>query len=414
MIAVESLCPSETFAAGISQWTEARRRRLLSKAESCCQENETSATKTSSPRLVRLMFVPFCLAGIVESPEAVWTGKSGVLFKIYSGILCILTFAGCFRTLYFSYHYDVDPLLGILKPKLSFYSRLIYTIVAVNAFGCRLLCFRMFNFGYRDITDAYRRLSRDPVLSKSLQLRTGPFIWFHFGINFAVISFLALNFRICLALISEKLPDLDSIIILVTSVVSVFSTAYGHGFLSLIATMIVCDVLRRSRSFFIEAVRTRRVEVLREAIRLHCKGHDFVKAVNIVFRNLLGMSLTAAVPLFSTVCTFLTTSQSHAITEMMILMYIAVTSSIFAVIVSVSVAARVNNELEMHAEVLRNADVDDEAFERIANRFLRRFNKRPGFTFFKFGTVTRETLLTAFGLMTNYYIVGIQLDNLNK
>ena len=48
----------------------------------------------------------------------------------------------------------------------------------------------------------------------------------------------------------------------------------------------------------------------------------------------------------------------------------------------------------MHAEVLRDSDVDDEEFEKVSRRFLRQFDKRPGFTFFSFGTVTRETGLT--------------------
>ena len=44
----------------------------------------------------------------------------------------------------------------------------------------------------------------------------------------------------------------------------------------------------------------------------------------------------------------------------------------------------------MHAEVLRDSDVVDEEFEKVSRRFLRQFDKRPGFTFFSFGTVTRE------------------------
>ena len=58
-------------------------------------------------------------------------------------------------------------------------------------------------------------------------------------------------------------------------------------------------------------------------------------------------------------------------------------------------------QLEMHAEVLRDSDVADEQFEKTANRFLRKFNKRPGFTFFGFGTVTRETLLTVSSIFLN-------------
>lgn len=48
----------------------------------------------------------------------------------------------------------------------------------------------------------------------------------------------------------------------------------------------------------------------------------------------------------------------------------------------------------MHAEVLRDSDVDGEEFEKVSRRFLRQFDKRPGFTFFGFGTVTSETGLT--------------------
>ena len=54
-------------------------------------------------------------------------------------------------------------------------------------------------------------------------------------------------------------------------------------------------------------------------------------------------------------------------------------------------SARVDNRC---AEVLRDSDVDEEEFEKVSRRFLRQLDRRPGFTFFSFGTVTRETRLT--------------------
>lgn len=83
-----------------------------------------------------------------------------------------------------------------------------------------------------------------------------------------------------------------------------------------------------------------------DAIELHMKGHELVRALNTRFRVILGVSLSAAVPLFAIVCTFLSTTRGRDYTEMIVLMYTAFLLSISAVIISVSVAARVNIEVK--------------------------------------------------------------------
>lgn len=120
-----------------------------------------SETESPSSRLISLLFIPFRLTGIVESPGVVWNGKSSTLFKIYGGLLLAMTFVGCLRNFYLCYHYSEDPILRILEPKETFYCRLIYTIVAFKASGCRLVCFLMFNFEQRLIADAHSRIASE-------------------------------------------------------------------------------------------------------------------------------------------------------------------------------------------------------------------------------------------------------------
>lgn len=241
-------------------------------------------TDPPSSRLMRLMFIPFCVAGIVESPGVVWNGKSSIFFKIYSGFLCTVAFVGSLRNFYLWYNSNADPLQRILDPKETFYCRLIYTIVGWEAFVCRLVCFIVFNFEQRRIADAHSRIAGewlrvidicytiietgafhrflgDPALKQSLVFRTAPLIWFHLIVGLFLSFTFVVNMRISTVL-SKRLVEWDYIVIMITYVISISSLAYGQGLLSLMVLLNVCGVLKRGRRYFIDSVRSQRVEEL--------------------------------------------------------------------------------------------------------------------------------------------------------
>lgn len=140
-------------------------RRILN-MKSFGEGDAYSQTKPATSRSMRLMFIPFYLWGIVESPSILWVGRSSVFYKLYSSMICFLTLVGWLRTSYLVYRHDEDPLLSILKPKLTFYCRLIYTIVAFKAFCVRLVCFVLFNFEHRRIADAYLQITSEYSIIK--------------------------------------------------------------------------------------------------------------------------------------------------------------------------------------------------------------------------------------------------------
>ena len=160
MIAVESAYTLPRMSENLS-CNEPRRRVMMRSTTLFGDEDIDSQSEPSSSRLMNLIFIPFRLAGIVESPRSLWNGRSSVLFKIYSGVLLLLTFVGWLRCVHQCFHFNEDPLLKIIGRKLTIYSRLTYTIISLKAFGCRLVCFLLFNFNDRRITDAYLRIASE-------------------------------------------------------------------------------------------------------------------------------------------------------------------------------------------------------------------------------------------------------------
>ena len=143
----------------VSPWTDTWHSSKLSAAKPASNGSADLRGKDRASRLLRLLFVPFWFAGIVESPSAVWSGKSGMMFKVYACGLSALNLLSCFRNLYYIFQCNDDPLLAILAPKLVFYCRLMYGIVTLKSLACRLVCFTIFNFEHRKIASAYSEVA---------------------------------------------------------------------------------------------------------------------------------------------------------------------------------------------------------------------------------------------------------------
>ena len=108
----------------------------------------------------------------------------------------------------------------------------------------------------------------DPVLKESLELRIRPLLGFHLVVTLAMIFFPTVNFRLLMDL-SSAMNQYDQLLLTMTSFAAVSAVAYGQGLLSLMVFVIVCDVLRKSGSYFHEAVRSQRVKALKVHISTH-------------------------------------------------------------------------------------------------------------------------------------------------
>ena len=133
-------------------------------------------------------------------------------------------------------------------------------VLAIYSLG-GLLANRWEDIEFDDIGES--PFADDPILEQSSELRIRPFLWFHLVVGVSVMLTFIANFLILGRSDDFHLGIGDQLNMIITIIVSVFAIAYGHGLLAFLTFVTVCDVLRRARTHFVEAVKSQRVQALK-------------------------------------------------------------------------------------------------------------------------------------------------------